>query len=35
VLRLEGTGGDTKVTVSFPNYGLKKLIAKYAGIKVE
>ena len=35
VLRLEGTGDDTKVTVSFPGYGLKKLIAKYAGIKVE
>ncbi|MDP9112909.1 MAG: UvrD-helicase domain-containing protein, partial [Acidobacteriota bacterium] len=25
VLRLEGTGEDTKVTVSFPGYGLKKL----------
>jgi DNA helicase II / ATP-dependent DNA helicase PcrA len=35
VLRLEGSGEDTKVTVSFPGYGLKKLIAKYAGIKVE
>jgi DNA helicase-2/ATP-dependent DNA helicase PcrA len=35
VLRLEGTGDDTKITVSFPGYGLKKLIAKYAGIKVE
>ena len=35
VLRLEGTGEDAKVTVSFPGYGLKKLIAKYAGIKVE
>ncbi|MCU1334580.1 MAG: ATP-dependent helicase, Rep family, partial [Bryobacterales bacterium] len=35
VLRLEGTGEDTKLTVSFPGYGLKKLIAKYAGIKVE
>jgi DNA helicase-2/ATP-dependent DNA helicase PcrA len=35
VLRLEGTGEDTKITVSFPGYGLKKLIAKYAGIKVE
>jgi PcrA/UvrD tudor domain len=34
-LRLEGSGDDTKVTVSFTNYGLKKLIAKYAGIKVE
>ena len=35
VLRLEGTGDDTKLTVSFPGYGLKKLIAKFAGIKVE
>jgi DNA helicase-2/ATP-dependent DNA helicase PcrA len=35
VLRLEGSGEDTKLTVSFPGYGLKKLIAKYAGIKVE
>jgi DNA helicase-2/ATP-dependent DNA helicase PcrA len=35
VLRLEGTGEDAKLTVSFPGYGLKKLVAKYAGIKVE
>ena len=35
VMRLEGSGEDTKVTVSFPGYGLKKLIAKYAGIKIE
>jgi DNA helicase-2/ATP-dependent DNA helicase PcrA len=35
ILRLEGSGEDTKLTVSFPGYGLKKLIAKYAGIKVE
>ena len=35
VVRLEGAGEDTKVTVSFPGYGLKKLVAKYAGIKVE
>ncbi|HEY2842661.1 MAG TPA: 3'-5' exonuclease, partial [Bryobacteraceae bacterium] len=35
VLRLEGSGDDTKLTVSFPGHGLKKLIAKYAGIKVE
>ena len=35
VLRLEGSGEDTKLTVSFPGYGLKKLIAKYAGIKME
>lgn len=35
IMRLEGTGDDAKVTVSFPGYGLKKLVAKYAGIKVE
>jgi DNA helicase-2/ATP-dependent DNA helicase PcrA len=35
VLRMEGSGEDTKVTVNFPGYGLKKLIAKYAGIKIE
>jgi DNA helicase-2/ATP-dependent DNA helicase PcrA len=35
IVRLEGSGEDAKVTVSFPGYGLKKLIAKYAGIKVE
>ncbi len=35
VLRLEGTGDDAKITISFPGYGLKKLVAKYAGIKVE
>jgi DNA helicase II / ATP-dependent DNA helicase PcrA len=35
VLRVEGSGEDTKVTVNFPAYGLKKLIAKFAGIKLE
>jgi DNA helicase II / ATP-dependent DNA helicase PcrA len=35
VLRLEGSGEDAKVTVSFPGHGLKKLVAKYAGIQVE
>ena len=35
IIRIEGTGEDAKVTVSFPGYGLKKLIAKYAGIKIE
>jgi DNA helicase-2/ATP-dependent DNA helicase PcrA len=35
VLRIEGSGEDTKVTVNFPAYGLKKLIAKFAGIKVD
>ncbi len=35
VLRREGEGEDAKLTVSFPGYGLKKLIEKYAGIKEE
>jgi DNA helicase-2/ATP-dependent DNA helicase PcrA len=34
IVRLEGSGEDAKVTVSFPGHGLKKLVAKYAGIKV-
>jgi DNA helicase-2/ATP-dependent DNA helicase PcrA len=35
VLRREGEGDDVKLTVSFPGYGLKKLIEKYAGLKEE
>ncbi|MCX6621774.1 MAG: hypothetical protein NTY38_12010 [Acidobacteria bacterium] len=35
VLRREGEGEDAKLTVSFPAHGLKKLIAKYAGLKLE
>ncbi|MGE5488796.1 MAG: ATP-dependent helicase [bacterium] len=35
VVRREGDGEDAKLTVSFPGHGLKKLIAKYAGIKIE
>jgi DNA helicase-2/ATP-dependent DNA helicase PcrA len=35
VLRREGEGDDAKLTVSFPGYGLKKLIEKYAGIQEE
>ncbi len=35
VLRREGDGEDAKLTVNFPRYGLKKLIEKYAGIKVD
>jgi DNA helicase II / ATP-dependent DNA helicase PcrA len=35
IVQLEGSGEDAKVTVSFPGYGLKKLVAKYAGIKIE
>ncbi len=35
VLRREGDGEDAKLTVSFPGYGLKKLVEKYAGIKLD
>lgn len=35
ILRREGDGDDAKLTVSFPGYGLKKLIQKYAGIQEE
>jgi DNA helicase-2/ATP-dependent DNA helicase PcrA len=34
VLRREGDGEDAKLTVNFPGHGLKKLLAKYAGLKV-
>jgi len=33
VVRREGDGEDAKITVSFPRYGLKKLVEKYAGLK--
>lgn len=32
VLRREGTGDNVKLTISFPGYGLKKLIEKYANL---
>ncbi|MFN0170141.1 MAG: ATP-dependent helicase [Bryobacteraceae bacterium] len=35
IVRREGDGEDAKLTVSFPGHGLKKLIAKYAGLKNE
>jgi DNA helicase-2/ATP-dependent DNA helicase PcrA len=35
VVRVEGSGDDTKVTMLFPGHGLKKLVAKYAGIKID
>jgi len=35
VLRREGDGEDAKLTVSFPGYGLKKLVEKFAGIQEE
>jgi DNA helicase-2/ATP-dependent DNA helicase PcrA len=33
IVRREGDGGDAKLTVSFPGYGLKKIIEKYLGLK--
>jgi len=33
VLRREGSGDQTKLTVSFPGYGQKKLMEKYAGLQ--
>lgn len=35
VLKREGEGEDAKLTISFPGYGLKKIVEKYAGFKVE
>lgn len=34
IVRREGDGDDTKLIVSFPGHGLKKLIEKFAGLKV-
>jgi DNA helicase II / ATP-dependent DNA helicase PcrA len=33
VLRREGTGDNVKLTISFPGYGQKKLIEKYANLQ--
>ncbi len=35
VLRREGDGDDAKLTISFPAYGLKKIVEKFAGIKID
>ena len=35
VLRREGEGDDAKLTISFPGYGLKKIIEKFAGMREE
>jgi len=32
VMRKEGEGEDAKLTISFPGHGLKKLVAKFAGL---
>ncbi len=34
ILRREGEGEEAKLTVNFPGYGLKKLVVKYAGLKI-
>jgi DNA helicase-2/ATP-dependent DNA helicase PcrA len=33
IMRVEGEGDDAKLTISFVSGGLKKLVAKYAGIE--
>ncbi len=33
VLRREGVGESLKLTVTFPGYGQKKLVQKYAGLE--
>ncbi len=33
IVRREGDGDDAKITVSFPGYGLKKIVEKYLGLK--
>ena len=33
IVRREGEGEDAKITVSFPGYGLKKLVERFAGLK--
>lgn len=35
VVRREGDGEDAKLTVSFAGHGLKKLVEKFAGIKID
>jgi len=34
ILRMEGAGDEAKLTVSFSNYGMKKMIAKYVSLEV-
>ncbi|MEW6130903.1 MAG: UvrD-helicase domain-containing protein [Acidobacteriota bacterium] len=33
ILRVEGSGDEAKLTVSFPGYGQKKFVAKFAGLE--
>ncbi len=33
ILDCDGEGGDTKLTISFPDYGIKKLVERYASLE--
>lgn len=33
VIQIEGKGDETKLTVSFPGFGLKKMVEKFAGLE--
>jgi DNA helicase-2/ATP-dependent DNA helicase PcrA len=35
IVRKEGDGDDAKLTVMFPGHGIKKLIAKFAGLTID
>jgi DNA helicase-2/ATP-dependent DNA helicase PcrA len=35
IVRREGEGDDAKLTISFPGHGLKKLVAKFAGLRAD
>jgi len=35
VLRREGDGDDAKLTILFPGHGMKKIIEKFAGLKID
>jgi hypothetical protein len=34
-MRKEGEGDEAKLTISFQGHGLKKLVAKFAGLSTE
>jgi DNA helicase-2/ATP-dependent DNA helicase PcrA len=33
IVRREGDGDDAKLTINFPGFGTKKMIAKFAGLE--
>jgi DNA helicase-2/ATP-dependent DNA helicase PcrA len=33
IIKREGDGDDAKLTINFPGYGTKKMIAKFAGLE--